>query len=708
MAVINVFESSAQLGAPADNRANFRPDNSGAMAVAKQNANTVNTIVEGGNKLYEQMAVADVMKANTDINTKMNDVRNKLLQNKEQNALNNMATYETERKKIIDEVVRKGPSTLRSVMGNRALMATVDKDWTSRKDFMERYQYGEMEKYQDTQLGNQYRLTLQDVATDYTDPAALDNDISRGAAFASYRFLNYGPERVQAEQARWRSAAVATAVQAGLTADNYDRAGELLQQFGKDLAPSVKMRFDKVIQERKKSDNQILAFDALYQQYGDNIEGALAAIRTKTGLSDTAAGMTFAQGELGKQYGVNNCANFVSNVITAAGGTETLKSSTADGMYRNAENDGLTFSERSQLQDGDVVYWSPEGSGFVPSSDPNAVNSDDKAYMGITHVGVYDAKTGKVIQSGSHGVAAIDIDTYNVVGFSHIGGRALGPTEQKAQLDAYRTYYANQKRDKRLADDALFDDWSKNLFAMKDQGVPWDQAIKQAEQWAGNDLDKLKAARSAVQTIYAVTQAPGSSGSSGGAGSGLGYGLKNGMKNALSTGQFGDKREFMEAAGLLGASKAEYNALADMYDNWSAGKGEFAFDWTDIKQEVMNGSKLKGGAAAAQWNGARAAGEQFIKEYVMNNHKQPTDYEVVDYCRKSLAVSHYGSYVTDYGTLWDTTEDLDLSQAQLARAGIKSVEKVSDDMYEITYADGTVGGAVDGAYLAKLTSYEGR
>ena len=234
------------------------------------------------------------------------------------------------------------------------------------------------------------------------------------------------------------------AVQASLTANNYDRAGQLLQGYGDYLDPAAKMQFDKVIQERKKSDSQILAFDDVYKQYGNDIEGALNFIKSNTGMADTAAGITFARSKEGEQWGDNTCAIFTSACITAAGGDERLKSTLSDGTYRNAEELGLTFSDRKQLRDGDLVYWSGTSQQYAVSDDPNSVNSTDKAYKGITHVGVYDANTGKVIQSGSSGVAAIDIDTYNVVGFSHIGDRELSPTEQKQQMDDYRTYAASR------------------------------------------------------------------------------------------------------------------------------------------------------------------------------------------------------------------------------------------------------------------------
>ncbi len=685
MAVINVFESSAQLGAPVNSQAGYRPDNSGAMAVARQDAGIAKTVVEGGNKLYEQMAVADVMKANNDINMRMDEVRNKLLQNKEQNALNNMTVYEEERRKIIDDVVKNGPASLRSVMGSRALMATVEKDWTSRKDFMERYQYGEMEKYKDTQLGTQYKLTLKDIADSYMDPGQVEEKIRRGEAFAGYRFMDYGPERVKAEQDRWRNAAVATAVQASLTASNYDRAGQLLQGYGEYLDPAAKMQFDRVVMERKKSDDQIVSFEDLYKRHGDDVEGAWAELGSKTGMADTAAGIDFARSKEGEQWGDNSCAIYTSAYITAAGGDERLKSTLSDGTYRNAEELGLTFSDRSQLRHGDLVYYSGTSQRYAASDDPNAVESSDKAYMGITHVGVYDAKTGKVIQSGSHGVSAIDIDTYNVVGFSHIGGRALSPTEQKQQLDDYRTYAANRKRDKLMAENARFDNWSKNLFAWKDQGVPWEQALKDAEQWAGNDLDLLKDVKNAVNLIYGEAKASGSGKKAEIDESLLGEMLRMGM--------FKDKFAITKFVGERGGNDTQKMSAMKLYDKWFKGTGEFKYEWSEIKPVVMGKSSNLSDAQQAQWRGLEDYGREWIALFTQKNGREPSQNELVSALKKASTQNYYGSYYKPREFLFKSS--LEVSDWELRNAGIRSVVKndtdnPDSDLYTVIFKDGRV------------------
>lgn len=661
MAVINVFESSAQLGAPANNQANFRPDNGGAMAVAAQDANIAKTVVEGGNKLYEQMAVADVMKANNDINMRMNEVRNKLLQNKEQNALNNMTIYEEERRKIIDDVVKNGPASLRTGIGNRALMATVDKDWTSRKDFMERYQYGEMEKYQDTQLGNQYKLGLKNIADEYLSQEQVEENIRRGEAMTAYRFMNYGPEKVKQMQDRWRSAAMATAVQASLAADNYDRAGQLLQGYGDYLDPAVKMQFDKVVMARKKSDDQIVSFEDIYNRYGDDVEGALAELGSKTGMADTAAGMNFARSQEGKQWGDNTCAIYTSAYITAAGGDERLKSTLSDGTYRNAEELGLTFSDRSQLLDGDLVYYSGTSQRYAASDDPNAVESGDKAYKGITHVGVYDAKTGKVIQSGSHGVSAIDIDTYNVVGFSHIGGRELSPTEQKQKEKEYLAYARGQNALKQQRRNALVEQTADSMFAAYKQGIRDPKYYMDiVKEVAGNNY-KI------YQNLAPIASAFSDNGN---------YKLTVEEQVELEAkimdgGVPQDELiQQLQAKGVSGSTIMEY-----VHKNQKAlkGDGTYKFSWNGMEQALKE--RLGGKISDEDMMNIKIYGNRFVADYLEKNQRLPTNDEVLDVMQEGLAKGVGGVKVPG-AHFWSS--DIEYNSAQLAGHGIYYISNTPD------------------------------
>ena len=198
MAVINVFEAGAQLGSPASRASDVRPDMSGAAAVARADAQLVNTAVQGGFALYDQIAAADVMAANNTYNEKMAKLQTELMQNKEEHARDNLAKYEEGRQKIVGEILKNGPSTLRYGRNAAAFQNTIDRDWIGQRTQMERYQIGEMERYQDTQLNNQFASTLKDVVANYNDEEALQGYMNRGAFMAEMRYRNYGAERIEA------------------------------------------------------------------------------------------------------------------------------------------------------------------------------------------------------------------------------------------------------------------------------------------------------------------------------------------------------------------------------------------------------------------------------------------------------------------------------------------------------------------------------
>lgn len=152
MPVINVFEQTAQLGRPTDNTSRVRPDNSGAMAIARENAGIARTLAVGVQNLQEQIATADVMAANNEYNRRVTELENKLMQNKESNAFENVAKLDEGRQKIMQDILQKGPQTLRYGAGNRAFVNSADRDYVGQRARMQRYQIGEAERYQDTQL----------------------------------------------------------------------------------------------------------------------------------------------------------------------------------------------------------------------------------------------------------------------------------------------------------------------------------------------------------------------------------------------------------------------------------------------------------------------------------------------------------------------------------------------------------------------------
>lgn len=674
MSVINVFEAGAKLGPQASNVTNVRPDMSGSMAVAKVNSQLANTVATGSLQIYDQITSADIMKANNEYNDKMAKLQTKLLENKEENARDNLTKYEEGRKKIIGEVF-KNNSSLRYGRAAQALQQTMDRDWIGQRTQMERYQLNEMEKYKDTQLNNQYLATLKDISVNYNDDAAIVGSLNRGKAMTEQRYAGYGSERIKQANDKWQAQVIGGAVTAAISADNYERAGELLQGYGYMMDPAQRMQLDKVISARQKSDRELSLFNSIYAASGKDIEAGVRALQSRYGTADIQKGKAFIEGELGKNYGSNQCANFVKGYIQVAGGDESITSSLADGTYRNAEEKGLTFSDRRELRDGDIVYWQVDGSGYSASNNPEDVNSGSKAYKGITHVGVYNAKTGKVIQSGSHGVSelALDAKGYNVVGFSHIGGKAMSLTEQ-AQLEKdYRAYAMGRINQQKAAVNLMVENACDEMMAAYNQGERNPEYFMgMAKRIAGNDY-------SAYVTLFNVAKSFASGGTRKPT---LEEQLE--IEDAIERGGLGQDELVtkLQQAGYSADTTMKYVRMLKKANKSNTNE---KFDWNGI----MGALKARVGSdkIPAEWMpGLRLYGKRAVREYIEDpnrgNGKAPTVDWVLDTLQDGL-VKGVGNVTIEGEHFW--SKDTSYNMAQLANHNIYYIEDAGDGNVDIYF-----------------------
>lgn len=258
------FNSTANINGIANKASNVRYNNAGEQALVGEQGRTGQIVAAGAMKLYQQVEAADVMKANNDYNLKMSELRNKLMQNKEGNALENARLYEEGRQKIVDEILKKGPGTIKGGTGQRAFMATIDKDWVNQKNAMDRYVLGEAEKYQDTQLYNQLYSGINEVTGNFMDDGAVESAVNRGNYFIAARYFDYGEERIKSEQMKWQAKAYGTQITAALNQNDYAKAEDILKNHGDTLPPEAKLKIEAAITERKKSDKELALFGELY------------------------------------------------------------------------------------------------------------------------------------------------------------------------------------------------------------------------------------------------------------------------------------------------------------------------------------------------------------------------------------------------------------------------------------------------------------
>ena len=467
------YTAQGQITTPADRTSNVRLDNSGDMALMKQQAGIGNAILAGANMFVDQMQSADIMKASNMYNDKMSALRSELMQNKEENAMENMAKYEEGRQKILDDIYKNGPRFVRGGQGRQKFETSIERDWIGQKNQMRSYMQAEGEKYKDNQAANRLSGYNSNISEGYGNPLVLEENITAGADVLRERYKFYGKEKQEAAIRGWKASAYGNAISTALSKDDYDTAGTLLQGYGQYLDPKARASLDKMITERRRSDFMFTSVQDLHAKYGDNITAARAVYANSLGGAGGVGVADAARKAIGQNLGSNTCAIFTGNMLRAAGIDASLMSTLADGTYVNYENKGLTYSDRSQLRDGDIVFWSVDGFGNTASDDKAAVNSSDKAYKGITHVGVYDAKTGKVIQSGTHGVSAMDIDTagYHFVGAAH-QPNSMSPTEKEKRLREFDSAYSGEIHRQKMQENFIVKTASDQMLAMYMDGKP--------------------------------------------------------------------------------------------------------------------------------------------------------------------------------------------------------------------------------------------
>ena len=88
------FISTGNIGNVASKVSNVKYSNTGEQALVEQAGKTGQILAAGALDIYKKVEAADVMKANNEYNLRMNELKNKLFQNKEGNALENQKLYE--------------------------------------------------------------------------------------------------------------------------------------------------------------------------------------------------------------------------------------------------------------------------------------------------------------------------------------------------------------------------------------------------------------------------------------------------------------------------------------------------------------------------------------------------------------------------------------------------------------------------------------
>lgn len=416
---IDIFQVGAQLGAPASKVSNVRYDNSGQQAVARESSQTGRIIQAGVEQVREQIIRTDVLQANNEYVKRTNDLRMQLMQKKEKGALDIVGEYEAGERKIRSELMAQSPQSVKYGKGAMLFDYSTQQTDNANRRVLGQYRAQQFEAWQNTTFANSINSSVQKAVLSPNDPAVIA-DVQKEIDYAiNSRYGTYGRERLDLEYRKWTGVLGQALIDRSYANGDINTAEAYVEKYGPYMDPGVTSAYAKNVYARKQEERQFKMGQSLYATFGED-EGAardyIFGDNFKTEV-DGKAIVKAANADIGNNYGENTCTISINRWLRSAGAKEG--NTWAPTNMEDAKDNGVFFTQRNQLRNGDIVYWDWE-------------DNDDS-----DHVGVYDASTGKVIQSGTHGVAALDLDHYKVLGFAHPISDA--PTLEDRQK-AWNTY----------------------------------------------------------------------------------------------------------------------------------------------------------------------------------------------------------------------------------------------------------------------------
>lgn len=398
---IDIFQVGAQLGAPASKVSNVRYDNSGQQAVARESSQTGRIIQAGVEQVREQIIRTDVLQANNEYVKRTNDLRMQLMQKKEKGALDIVGEYEAGERKIRSELMAQSPQSVKYGKGAMLFDYSTQQTDNANRRVLGQYRAQQFEAWQNTTFANSINSSVQKAVLSPNDPAVIA-DVQKEIDYAiNSRYGTYGRERLDLEYRKWTGVLGQALIDRSYANGDINTAEAYVEKYGPYMDPGVTSAYAKNVYARKQEERLFNMGQNLYATFGED-EGAardyIFGDNFKTEV-DGKAIVKAASADIGNNYGENTCTISINRWLRSAGAKEG--NTWAPTNMEDAKDNGVFFTQRNQLRNGDIVYWDWE-------------DNDDS-----DHVGIYDASTGKVIQSGTHGVAALDLDHYKILGFAH-------------------------------------------------------------------------------------------------------------------------------------------------------------------------------------------------------------------------------------------------------------------------------------------------
>lgn len=531
------------------------------------------------------------------------------------------------------------------------------------------HQYQQGEKVKDVRLGNNLTEQLNFAQANYNNADIVAGTAQMSALLIAARYEGYGDEFIKAQTRKSLGAMGGTLINTAIAGNNYERAAGLMNEFNEVLSPEQRNAFTKAIEQKRRTQVENSLAQSIYNQFGDDLGAAYDHIQN-LGAGDMMSFDQLFDSMTQQESGGNT--NAVNARTGAYGSLQIMPDNWASWSkealgYVGDMKDPETYSKvaRHKLQqyynaygaEGAMVAWyaGPENGRRWATGEATAIDGNGKEYS-------WDARQGNGDEPS--------IREY----VEQVGGRVgLGYEDKETLFNEYKQIAATQKQIQTARENAGMQEAYKKFVDMRNNGQTYAEAMAQVEALGGSNPDAIKKLQKMVKLAYG-----GSSDYNG-----LGSERIDAAEALLGSGEFRTVDDYLSYLEMSGASQKQLAEGAKTFNEFMNSEGQFKFDWGDIKENVVGSIKDKK-AKELSWAGAQQYGKWWISDYIIKNKRQPTTYEVINACKEALNKNYVGN--TDDGLFGGS---VDISDAELALAGIKRVDTYSDpNTLHVVFADG--------------------
>ena len=507
---------------------------------------------------------------------------------------------------------------------------------------------------------------------------------------ADLHYRNIGGDAlVKEKQKQAKGSIAASSITSAITHEDYATARKLKDSYSSFLTTEQRAAFEKVLYQKESANYEYNLGNQLYQLYGDDEAAVKKALEGATGFAENISDL--------------------DALLRAIGGQES------GGDY-GATNSRTKAFGKYQIMPENWPSWSREA-GLPEGAEQTPENQEIVArYKLGEYLQKYGAEGAAAAWYGGEGAVNWGADARNrkqgngdepsvneyvaqVMGRISASRTAkpMSLDERNRTFQQYQMAKNEAKRQQTYLNTKIFDNAKETILQMRQQNVSAKDAWKKVMEMSGANANTFTLWKKAYSAIY---------GGGSGDGKGLGKGVNMLLEQLRENPELQNKGDFLDYARMMGANDSDMEKLDKGFNDFLKGTGVFGYDIQGMAKEVIGNSIRSDQGKARIIKGLNNVAYDFIRKFrTEHNGMDPDESLVKEEMQNAMVKMPLGRYTTDYGNIWDTTTPLDLSRADLASAGIDTIKKVDDtnDMYEITYRDGRIGGIVNGEYLAEVT-----